>query len=176
LFMRRVWLPILPLVLAGCATKPPLSAWDPRDAMFVWPEWTRTSVALLDLKENSGYTVSISKAGNTEPPPEPSTPVASKTTPPPPTPSPSPAPPPEAGETEYVRVGEKLRLKATAVSSLPLSYQWRKGGTPIPNETKAEYHIASVNESHAGSYDCLVSNSAGMRVSQKISLVVQKKD
>lgn len=48
---------------------------------------------------------------------------------------------------------------AATTTSGTLSYQWRKGTTPIPSATSANYPIPVVQSADAGSYDVVVSSS-----------------
>ncbi|CAH1797650.1 unnamed protein product, partial [Owenia fusiformis] len=43
----------------------------------------------------------------------------------------------------------------------PTSYQWKKGGTPIPGATNQNYPITNVQTSHDGTYTCTVANGIG---------------
>jgi len=58
-------------------------------------------------------------------------------------------------------VGESVTFSVTASGTAPLSYQWRKGGSPISGATGSSYTISSVVTADAGSYDVVVSNSCG---------------
>lgn len=59
-----------------------------------------------------------------------------------------------------------------AASSTGLSYQWRKGTTNIPNATGASYTINTTTLADAGSYNVVVTNSAGTATSNNASLAV----
>jgi hypothetical protein len=54
-----------------------------------------------------------------------------------------------------------FQVAVSDLSSSPLSYQWRWNGLPILEATNAAYIIDRVQESHAGAYDVVVSNSYG---------------
>lgn len=71
-----------------------------------------------------------------------------------------------------VTVGSTASFSVTATGSGTLSYQWRKGGSAISGATSASYAIASVSASDAGSYDVVVSNSAGSVSSSAAVLTV----
>jgi mucin-19 len=56
--------------------------------------------------------------------------------------------------------------------SAPLSYQWRKEGTPISGATSAAYTLNGLRAADAGSYDVVVSNRAGSATSAAAVLTV----
>lgn len=57
-------------------------------------------------------------------------------------------------------------LSATVISgSLPLSYQWRKAGTPIAGATQATLSFLPASTSDSGTYDVVVSNAVGTSTS-----------
>jgi hypothetical protein len=57
-------------------------------------------------------------------------------------------------------------------ASLPVSYQWRKGGTLIPSATSKTLSFASVQASDAADYDVIITNDAGSVTSTAASLVI----
>jgi hypothetical protein len=59
-----------------------------------------------------------------------------------------------------------------ASGSATLSYQWRKGGTAISGATSATYTISATAASDAGSYDVVVTNSAGSVTSSAATLTI----
>lgn len=74
--------------------------------------------------------------------------------------------------SQSVQVGQPATFSVTATGSAPLSYQWRKGTSPIANATSASYQIASVGAGDAGTYNVVVSNSAGSVTSNDATLTV----
>ena len=68
--------------------------------------------------------------------------------------------------------GEDATFSVTATGAATLTYQWRKGGSNISGATSASYTIASVQESDEGSFDCVVTNSAGAATSNAATLTV----
>lgn len=176
--MRRGWLIAVILPLAGCATKPAPSSsspWeDPQAGRFA-PEWTPTTVALLELSENAGYRVGPPTTGATQTPPAQRPAVSSPPAPPsPPQATRSDAAPLRQDGTEYVSLSERVSFAVTADGSLPLYFHWRKDGQPIPGATNTVFTIETAKESDAGTYDCVAKNSAGSATSQTIKLVVRK--
>jgi sugar lactone lactonase YvrE len=69
-------------------------------------------------------------------------------------------------------VGGFVTFTAGVAGSAPLSYQWRKGGTPIPGATTAAYTLNGLRAADAGSYDVVVSNRAGSANSAAAVLTV----
>ena len=43
-----------------------------------------------------------------------------------------------------VPVGQTATFTAAAVGYLPITYQWLKNGTPVPNETNSTYSFSTV--------------------------------
>lgn len=61
--------------------------------------------------------------------------------------------------SQVVNPGAPVTLSVTAVSSLPLTFQWRRNLTPIANATGATYTIPAAAEIDEDSYDVIVSNA-----------------
>jgi hypothetical protein len=59
---------------------------------------------------------------------------------------------------QRVAAGASARFEVLAAPAVT-SYQWRKGGVPIPNATNAVYTIASTITSDSGTYTVVVSNA-----------------
>lgn len=57
--------------------------------------------------------------------------------------------------------GYGLNLQVAAVGQAPLSYQWFRDGSPVPDATNATLAFGAVDSSNAGSYTVTVSNSLG---------------
>lgn len=68
--------------------------------------------------------------------------------------------------------GGSATFSVTATGTAPLSYQWRKDGTPITGATGATYTISSVAAANAGSYTVVVTNKAGSVTSAPAALTV----
>jgi hypothetical protein len=75
-----------------------------------------------------------------------------------------------------VVVGSPAQLVVSASGYGVLSYQWRKGGNPIPGATTATLTIDPVAFSDAGSYDVLVTDSCTTVASNPATLSVEFAD
>ncbi len=78
-----------------------------------------------------------------------------------------------------VSVGGDVTLSAYATSDLntegepyPVSYQWRKGGSPIPQATNSFLTLTNVTLAAAGNYDVVASNLNGSTASSMATLTV----
>ena len=71
-----------------------------------------------------------------------------------------------------VPAGQPAQFSVTATGSVPLGYQWRKGGVPISGATASTLAIASTAAGDAGSYDVVVSNARGTATSGAATLTV----
>ncbi len=68
--------------------------------------------------------------------------------------------------------GEHVEFSVGAVGQAPLSFQWRKGGDPIENQTNAVLSFGSVQGDDAGSYDVVVTDANGNTTSSPVTLTV----
>jgi hypothetical protein len=75
-----------------------------------------------------------------------------------------------ASATVYEGVGAQLTVEASG--ALPLSYQWLKGGQPIPNATNALFVLGAATPADAGTYTVRITNSFGITVSDPAVLTV----
>lgn len=73
---------------------------------------------------------------------------------------------------QTVTVGTPVTLTVVASGTAPLTYQWRKGGVAISGATAATYTISAAASGDAGSYDVVVTNSAGSATSTAAVLTV----
>ncbi|MCX8053504.1 MAG: immunoglobulin domain-containing protein [Armatimonadetes bacterium] len=69
-------------------------------------------------------------------------------------------------------VGQRAEFCVTASGSQPLSYQWRKNGTPIGGANNPCFAIDPVGTCDAGNYDCVVTNSCGSATSNQATLTI----
>lgn len=65
-----------------------------------------------------------------------------------------------------------VSTRVTATGTLPLSYQWRFNGVPIPGKTTYFITLTSVQLADAGNYDVVVTNVGGSITSQVATLTV----
>ncbi len=67
---------------------------------------------------------------------------------------------------------DQVTFSVTATGTAPLSYKWQKNSQDIPGATLSSYTIASAAFSDAGTYKCIVTNSAGSTTSNGATLTV----
>ena len=72
-------------------------------------------------------------------------------------------------------VGDDVSFTATAVGTLPISYQWNTNGVPIPGATSSTLNLANVQLGNAGNYSVTASNSVGTTNSDVVALTVAPK-
>lgn len=68
--------------------------------------------------------------------------------------------------------GNTLTLTAGAVGLPPITYQWRKNGTPIPGETAATLTKTGATTGDSGSYDVVATNTYGIATSDAADVTV----
>jgi hypothetical protein len=71
-----------------------------------------------------------------------------------------------------VDAGKSASFSVSASGGGTLAYQWRRGGAAIAGATASTYTIAAASSLDAGSYDVVVSNSAGSVTSSAATLTV----
>jgi predicted extracellular nuclease len=76
--------------------------------------------------------------------------------------------------SQTVTVGNPVTFTATATGTPAPTYQWRFNGTPIGGATAATLTLASPVTADAGSYDVVITNSAGAVASNAAILTVNK--
>jgi hypothetical protein len=69
-----------------------------------------------------------------------------------------------------VNSGQAASFSCLASGDMPISYQWRKNSSPIPDATNDIYNIASASQSDVGSYSVVATNAAGSRDSAFVNL------
>jgi uncharacterized protein (TIGR02597 family) len=74
--------------------------------------------------------------------------------------------------SQTVVAGNPASFSATATGTAPLSYQWRRNGTPVAGATTSTISIASAQQSNAGSYDLVATNFGGSATSAAAVLTV----
>ena len=75
-------------------------------------------------------------------------------------------------QSRSVVAGSSATFTVGATSTEPLFYQWRFNGTPISGANLSSYTISNAQLSDAGTYDVVVSNSAGSVTSNPATLTV----
>ena len=73
---------------------------------------------------------------------------------------------------QSVTAGQAATLTVSATGGGTLAYQWRRDGIPIAGATAATFAITATAVTGAGSYDVVVTNSAGSVMSAKAFLSV----
>lgn len=68
--------------------------------------------------------------------------------------------------------GTGVVFTVTATGNTPLSYQWRKGVTPIGGATSSSLNLSSLALTDAGTYNCVVTNGCGVAISNSANLTV----
>ncbi len=63
--------------------------------------------------------------------------------------------------SQAVSPGTGVTFTVAATGTLPLCYQWEKGGVPVPGAITPSLTLAAVQDSDTGSYRCVVTNIAG---------------
>ena len=71
-----------------------------------------------------------------------------------------------------VNAGNTASFAVAVTGTGPLTYQWRRNGTPIGGATSAVYTIAAAASTDAGAYSVVVSNAAGSATSGAATLTV----
>ena len=75
-------------------------------------------------------------------------------------------------QPQTANAGTNVTFSIAASGTVPLSYQWRKGGTAIAGATNATLTLANVAATDAGNYSVVVSNTAGSVTSAAATLTV----
>jgi len=72
----------------------------------------------------------------------------------------------------FAAPGETATFSVVADGTMPLTYQWRRGGTDIAGANSADFTIDPVSPGDVGDYDVVVTNSDGMLTSDAATLTV----
>ena len=70
-------------------------------------------------------------------------------------------------------IGSNARLKATVISTTPVSYQWFLNGVAVSDATNSSLLLTNVQFSQAGSYSLVVSNAFGSATNSDLNFAVQ---
>jgi|GEM_PF-307023 len=73
-------------------------------------------------------------------------------------------------QSQSADLGATVQFSVVATGGLPLAYQWQKNGAPIAGANSATLTLTNVTASVAGSYNVVVSNSAGSFTSLSATL------
>jgi Immunoglobulin domain len=73
---------------------------------------------------------------------------------------------------QTVTAGQSATFTVSATGTPTPTYQWQKNSANISGATQSSYTIASTTTSDAGSYQVVVSNTAGTVKSNSVSLTV----
>lgn len=66
--------------------------------------------------------------------------------------------------------GDNVLFSVTATGTLPLAYQWRLNGTPLPGQTADRLFLPNVDPAQAGAYSVSVANAQGVVTSAAAAL------
>ena len=69
-------------------------------------------------------------------------------------------------------VGESVSFEVVAVGTPDPIYKWFRNGRPLNAQTNAQLPFSSVNLSHVGNYQVQISNSAGILLSDQVTLTL----
>jgi sugar lactone lactonase YvrE len=72
--------------------------------------------------------------------------------------------------SQGVAPGASATFTATAASTLPITYQWQKDGTPIAGATTSTLTVNNVQTINLGNYTLIATNSVGSTTSNAASL------
>ncbi|MEW6302216.1 MAG: immunoglobulin domain-containing protein [Verrucomicrobiota bacterium] len=75
-------------------------------------------------------------------------------------------------QSQTVNAGASVTFTVTATGTAPLGYQWRRNSVDLPGATAATLVLNNVQGTDAGSYNVVVSNSAGSVTSNPAALTV----
>jgi arylsulfatase A-like enzyme len=73
---------------------------------------------------------------------------------------------------QIAEVGDTVTFNALAVGTAPLSYQWLFQDGTVPNQTKTNLYLRTVQLTNAGAYKFVVTNIAGSTTSQVATLTI----
>lgn len=78
-----------------------------------------------------------------------------------------------ADTSASVQIGHSATLNISCDGTAPFAFIWRKNNVALAGATAASYVIASATAADAGSYSCVVSNSAGSTTSDNAVLTIK---
>ena len=74
------------------------------------------------------------------------------------------------------KAGADVTFTVAATGSTPLTYQWRFNGVNLAGATDSSLSLTNVQTAHAGTYDVVISNAAGLAASVPVALTVDPPD
>jgi len=72
--------------------------------------------------------------------------------------------------------GDPVTFTVQAFSPLPMTFQWRKDGNPLPGSMESHLDLAGVQAADAGNYDVVIDNGQGTVTSASAQLTVATVD
>lgn len=90
-------------------------------------------------------------------------------------PAPTPQPPALTRQPQSVTTpaDTSVNFSVAVTGTAPLTFQWRRNGTPLEGATSATLLLPGVEAAQAGSYDVLVTNNAGSVTSASALLTIE---
>ena len=73
-----------------------------------------------------------------------------------------------------VNAGSSASLSVVATGTVPVAYQWRKGGVPILGAVQSTFPLNSVSDTNAGIYDVVLTNAVGSLTSEAATVSVNR--
>jgi len=74
--------------------------------------------------------------------------------------------------TQAVLVGATVVLNVSALSGVPMTFQWSFDGTNLPGTTNATLTLANVQSAQSGTYAVAITNAAGYTLSSNATLTI----
>lgn len=74
--------------------------------------------------------------------------------------------------SQNIDYNQPVTFNVSASSLTPLSYQWRFNSSPVADLTNSHFTFTNVAAGHAGTYDCVVTNTAGYAATSAPALLV----
>ncbi|HLS28691.1 MAG TPA: immunoglobulin domain-containing protein, partial [Opitutales bacterium] len=78
-----------------------------------------------------------------------------------------------APEAKTAAIGSNITFSVEAEGTRPLHYQWTKDGNTLGNRNDATLTLTGIKPEDAGAYSVIISNAAGIAISESVSLEVE---
>ncbi|MBI5766258.1 MAG: immunoglobulin domain-containing protein [Verrucomicrobia bacterium] len=123
---------------------------------------------------SSNATLTVNPATPPPPPPAPVSPPATTPTTPttPPTTAASAPTITRQPQSQTLRVGDSLTLSLSVTASPAPTFQWQRNSAALAGATSDTFQLAAVRVEDAGTYTCIVTNSAGSVTSSPATITV----